>query len=250
MSDRTLAVVLAVLTAVGGTAVSMILFRLSRVVRRPVYMLTGNLVVRDGEDIEVRFRGEQVPRVTRTLVFFWNAGRESIRSEDVREPARIRVNEGSMLRAKLVRTTRPEIRAHLEMEQETAVIRFSHLDRADGCCVEVLHTGEDTLGVTASAVVIGVRSGLRFLPSPFWDDPVGVWLGSIVAVAGAAVAVGSVVKGAWGASIGGLLALLFGARTAVASRRRDKRFLPREFWELPIPQNPSATGGITGWRLR
>lgn len=40
---------------------------------------------------------------------------------------------------------------------------FSHLDRGDGCCVEMMHTGEDVLGVTVSAVIIGVRPGLTFL---------------------------------------------------------------------------------------
>lgn len=102
-----------------------------------------------------------------TIASFWNTGRESIRSEDVREPVTFRVEDGQLLRATLLKATRPEIRPSLSVEGDTAVFSFSHLDRGDGCCLEIMHTGEDLLGVSVTAVVVGMRTGPTFLASPF-----------------------------------------------------------------------------------
>jgi hypothetical protein len=236
-------------SVIAAAAFSYVFYRLGTKERRPVYMKTGNRVVAGGGEIEVLFAGESVARVTKTLVFFWNAGRESIRSEDVREPVILRVLEGRLLRATVVKATRTEIRPSLQVDGETAVLEFSHLDRTDGCCVEVMHTGENVLGVSVSSVIVGVRSGPRFLVSPFWDDPVGVWIGLATAVGGVALMVGAVVAGSWPYAVVASAAFALGLRMAASSRRRDKRYLPREFWDLPIPQNPRATGGVTGWRL-
>lgn len=249
MSDTELTVMLGVGSVIAAAGFGYFFYRLGTKERRPVYMKTGNRVVAGGGEIEVLFDGESVPRVTKTLVFFWNAGRESIRPEDVREPVTLRVQEGRLLRATLVKATRIEIRPSLHVDRETAVLEFSHLDRTDGCCVEVMHTGEDVLGVSVSSVIVGVRSGLTFLASPFWDDPAGVWMGLAMAVGGVAFMVGAVVAGSWSYAVVASAAFALGLRMAASSRRRDKRYLPREFWDLPIPQNPRATGGVTGWRL-
>lgn len=250
MSNTELSIVIGVGSVLAAAALSYVFYRLGAKERRPVYMKTGIRVVTGGGPIDVLFEGESVPRVTRTLVFFWNAGRESIRAEDVRQPVTLRVQGGSLLRATVMRPTRTEIQPHLRVEEETAVLEFSHLDRGDGCCVDVLHTGNDVLGVSLSAVIVGVRSGPMFLASPFWDDPVGVWLGLAVAAGGIAFLVGALRTQSW--LDAGLAATGFalGLRVAASSRRRDKRYLPREFWDLPIPENRRATGGLTGWRLR
>lgn len=250
MSSTQLTVVLTVASVAAALTISYVFYRLSTRERRPVYMKSGSRVVTTGGEIEVLFNGDSVPRVTRTIVFFWNAGRESIRSEDVREPATFRVEDGQLLRATLLKATRVEIRPSLSVEGDTALFSFSHLDRGDGCCLEIMHTGEDLLGVSVSAVVVGVRTGPTFLASPFWDDPVGIWIGVATAVGGVAFVVGSAVSGWWLGVVVGLVAIAAGPRLAWSSRRRDRRYVPREFWDLPVPQNPSATGGVTGWRLR
>ncbi len=245
-----LTVVLTVASVAAALAISYVFYRLSTRERRPVYMKSGSPVVTAGGEIEVLFNGDKVPRVTRTIAFFWNAGRESIRSEDVREPVTFRVEDGRLLRATLLKATRAEIHSALSVEGDTAVFSFSHLDRGDGCCLEIMHTGEDLLGVSVSAVVVGVRTGPAFLASPFWDDPVGMWIGVATTVGGLAFLVGSAVSGSWLGVLGGLAATAAGPRLAWSSRRRDRRYVPREFWDLQVPQNPTATGGVTGWRLR
>lgn len=251
MSDTEVAVALTAASVVAGAAVSYLFLRLGSRDRRPVFMRAGNCVVAGGGPIEIRYEGEPVPRVTRTLVFFWNSGRESIRSEDVREPVLLHIDEGSLLRATLIRSTRDEIKARLSAPGPSEVVlEFSHLDRGDGCCVEVLHTGPDPMCVSLKTVIVGVRAGPRFLASPFWDDPGGVWGGLVVGFCAAALAVGAAIAESWNACLAASIAAVMSLRSAWASRRRDKRYLPREFWDLQIPQNPTAAGGATGWRLK
>jgi hypothetical protein len=250
VSTTQLTVVLTVASVAAAAAISYLFYRLGTRVRRPVYMKSGSRVVTAGGEVAVLFNGNSVPRVTRTIAFFWNAGRESIRSEDVREPVTFRLEDGELLRATLLKVTRDEIKPDLSVQGDTAAFSFSHLDRGDGCCVEMMHTGEDVLGVTVSAVIIGVRPGLTFLASPFWDDPAGVWIGVATSVGGLAFLVGSVVSGSWLGALAGIAAVAAGPRLAWSSRRRDRRYVPSEFWDLPVPQNPSAARGVTGWRLR
>lgn len=250
MSATQVTIVLTVASVLAALAIAYLFFRLGTKESRPVYMKTGARVVAAGGEIEVLFGGTRVPGVTRTIAFFWNAGRESIRCDDVREPVTFSVDEGKLLRATLLQATRPEIRPALQVTSDAAVFLFSHLDRGDGCCIELMHTGKDPLGVSVSAVVVGVRTGPAFLASPFWDDPAGVWLGIATAVGGLAFFLGSLVSGSWLGSLAGLAAVAGGPRLAWSSRRRDRRYVPREFWDIPVPQNPTATGGVTGWRLR
>lgn len=250
MSNTQLSILIGVGSVLAAAVLSYVFYRLGKKERLPVYMKTGIRVVAGGGAIDVLFEGESVPRVTRTLIFFWNAGRESIRSEDVRKPVTLRVQDGKLLRATVVRASRAEIQPHLQVNGEMAVLEFSHLDRGDGCCVDVVHTGNDVLGVSLSSVIVGVRSGPMFLASPFWDDPVGVWLGLAVAAGGFAFLVGAVKTQSWLNAGLAATGFVLGLRMAASSRRRDKRYLPREFWDLSIPPNPRATSGLTGWRLR
>lgn len=248
MSDTELTVVLTAMSILATGALSYLFYRLNSKERRPVYMMTGNRVVSGGEAIEVLFGGERVSRVTRTIVFFWNAGRDSIRAEDFREQLTFRVSEGRLLRATLVRATRAEIRPHLKANGEEAELTFSHLDAGDGCCVELLHTGKDVVGASVSAVIVGVRSGPRFVASPFWDDPAGAWIGYVMAAGGVAGALWATITRSWEVAVAMLATAVFCWRGADRSRRQDKRYLPREFWDLSLPPNPRVKGGFTSWR--
>jgi hypothetical protein len=250
VSATQLTIFLTALSVIATFVASYAFYRLSTRDRKPVYMKTGSRVVSDGDGIEVLFHGAAVPRVTRTMVFFWNAGRESIRSEDVREPVTLEIEGGSLLSATILRSTRVEIRTVLDIVDDAATLTFSHLDRGDGCCIEVMHTAPDPMGVTLSTVVVGVKTGPTFLPSPFWDDPAGVWIPAVTSVGGVVFLIGSAIGGSWLGAFGGAAATILGLRLAWSSRRRDRRYVPREFWDLQIPQNPNAAGGVTGWRLR
>src|SRR6266545_6717793 len=87
MTRGTLNLVLAAAGIVGGAVVSYYFYRISKKERRPVYVVTGHIVVRGNAelDIEVRYKQGEVPMVSRTVVALWNAGREPIRRDDLVE---------------------------------------------------------------------------------------------------------------------------------------------------------------------
>jgi hypothetical protein len=107
-------VVLAVATLVLSTAIAFVLYVRARKEPRPVYVVTGNTVVRAQAErkIEVRFRDKDVPVVTRTVIAFWNAGRQPIRRADIVEnhPLTIMLpDDAKVLETRVVTMTRPDI---------------------------------------------------------------------------------------------------------------------------------------------
>lgn len=146
-----------VLLAVAGVAVGAIVstsfgwFFYRRALRDPgpTYVLTGHVVVSGSlgrEEIEIRFAGEVVPVVSRTLVVFWNRGRKSIRRDEVpaAHPLRIEVlDDGArVLDAAVITSTRPEIgvEARPDLYGPGVTLSFEFLDYRDGFVVEMLHT--------------------------------------------------------------------------------------------------------------
>ena len=101
MSGDTLNLVLAAAGIVGGAVVSYYFYRISKKEPLPVYIGGGEIVVeRDTKrGIEVRYRGDEVPMVSRTVIAFWNAGREPIRRDDLVEnhPLTVRLPDDSAL---------------------------------------------------------------------------------------------------------------------------------------------------------
>lgn len=72
--------------------------------------MTGNVVVRGEEEqhIEARYKEGEVPMVTRTVLVFWNAGREPIRGSDLvgKHPLTVSLPDGTyVLEASVLATT-------------------------------------------------------------------------------------------------------------------------------------------------
>ena len=100
------------------------------------------------EELEVRFSGVPVPRVTNERVVMWNAGNTTIGGEQVvsSDPLRIEVEEGSeILKIDILKTTR-EVNAfklaHRDESKRIVDIHFQYLDPGDGLSLNVLHSGE------------------------------------------------------------------------------------------------------------
>jgi transposase len=130
-------------------AISYYFYRRGKKERRPVYVVTGNPVVRTYRDREivVLFGGSEVPVVTRTIVTFWNAGQESIRAADVVEDHRVHIEfpaGTNILDALVVEATRPEIdfACKTDSHGSRVLLSFSHLNFRDGpsCQHELRHS--------------------------------------------------------------------------------------------------------------
>jgi hypothetical protein len=164
MNGDILNLALAAAGIVGGAVVSYYFYRISRKERRPIYAVTGNEVVRGDQkrQIEVRFKGEEVPVVTRTVVAFWNAGREPIRRDDIvgsHPPLVRRPRDAQLLEARVIATTRAEIDFEClpgGWYQHGLQLGFSFLNYQDGGAIEILHTGDGWL-VDMDGAIVGVE---------------------------------------------------------------------------------------------
>ena len=159
-----------------STAIAVFFFFLGRKEPRPVYYVSGITVVRaqPEQKIEVRFRGTDVPVVTRTVIAFWNAGRQPIRRTDIvdRHPLTVVLPDGAeVLQAQIIAMTRPDIDflvawgEPIPMPDDTADIKthliFSFLNHCDGATVEILHTGDNPYDVTVEGAIVGANGPPR-----------------------------------------------------------------------------------------
>ena len=97
-----------------GILLALILYRMNRSVKEPKYYAESNIIIEgletEHEEIEVRFKGVQQTRLTRSLIFFWNAGKQTIAHDDLvsLDPLRIIVPSNTkLLDARVVKTSNP-----------------------------------------------------------------------------------------------------------------------------------------------
>jgi hypothetical protein len=195
-------VVLAVATLVVSTAIGYFFFIRAQKDPRPVYVVTGNTVVRAHAErkIEVRYRDRDVPVVTRSVITFWNAGRQPIRQDDIvkQHPLTIVLPDGAnVLEARTIAATRPDIDFYVSWGPPTSMpdatvrietgLSFSFLNHRDGGSFEILHTGDDPFAATVEGAIVGVNGPPRRIRSPLYDDALGtavLWPLSIAAFLG------------------------------------------------------------------
>lgn len=99
-------------------------------------------------EVEIRFRGRIVERLTKTFVVLWNSGRLTVDGSQIvgGDPLRVEFAEGSeILEARVLRSTRPVNGIRLEDfgQLGKAVIAFEFLDAGDGAVLEFLHTSSE-----------------------------------------------------------------------------------------------------------
>jgi hypothetical protein len=131
------------------------IYRASRIGVRPVYQRKAlRLIGQDDDllpdDVEIRFAGRGVERLTKTFVVFWNSGAVTLRGSDVvdRDPLRCDFSEGTeVLAVRIVKASRTinDFTASMDPKLHSRVhIAFDYLDPGDGATFEILHTDTKT----------------------------------------------------------------------------------------------------------
>jgi hypothetical protein len=98
-------------------------------------------------EVEVRFNGVAVPRITASTLFFWNSGQRTIRGEEIvaSDPLRVQfAQETLVLKSSILKATREVngVRAEsISSEAHKVQITFDFLDPGDGVALEILHSG-------------------------------------------------------------------------------------------------------------
>jgi len=233
VTGDSLNLLIAAATVVASLAISYYFYRMAKKERRLVYVVTGNTVVQADKkrEIEVRYKGSDVPVVTRTVITFWNAGREPIRDADIvaTHPLYLKLPDGAaLLDFRVVAATRPEIdfTCHLDVDLPRVLLRFSHLNYRDGAAVEVLHTGSSPATATVEGAIVGVNGAPPRIQSPLWDDPVGVVLALILTALGLGVAIFGVASREWFTLFWGVFVAVGTGLTGVSNWKKDRRRVP------------------------
>ena len=136
-------------STLGAVYIAWMSYRIARRDPRPTFNIEGNRVVSSqgaaDHPLEIRYDGERVDRVTRSVVTFWNGGRGTIKGSELTPGYPVTFTfSGDVLAAAMIGASRPECLfnlAVLEERPQVVSIDFHHVDRGDGCKIDVTHTG-------------------------------------------------------------------------------------------------------------
>jgi hypothetical protein len=153
-----------------GFALSIYFFAASKEVPELTYFVhpAKAAVVRTGQtsNLSVQFDGQNLTGdVTATQIAFWNAGRKSIRDSGTLQPLIIRTtNKQRILEASLQKTSRNVVGLKLDtsrLAMGEVQIKWNILEQNDGGVLQIVYSGDETVGIDASAVLEGQPTIVR-----------------------------------------------------------------------------------------
>ena len=158
--------------AVLGIIVSVILFVLAKQKKALHWCYHGTLLLGTAnselpEGITVMYKGQSIPRLTRTRVWIWNPTDKTIHDADLEPSDPLRINfdsDGQILAATVLTSHRPVTNFRAVPHPISAIdvpISFKFLDRHDGAVIEVLHTGID-IKPSLLGTVRGIPKGAKY----------------------------------------------------------------------------------------
>jgi hypothetical protein len=161
---------------IAGILIAFVLYAISKVRPKLVWQtrgwqLNGGTHPTLGTDLEVRFRGQVVPRVSLCQAVVWNAGTATLRGSDIvaEDPVRLELPEGErILQVTVFRPTRKVNAFAARAEGNAVILAFDFLDPKDGAFINVLHTSE-RLVPNGLGTVRGMPSGFTFWGE--WVEP-------------------------------------------------------------------------------
>ncbi len=146
-----------ILLGVIGIVLAVVFYIRSRRVSSVRYDYTAISLVEGLSDamhgIEVTYKGAAQDRITVTHFVFWNAGTETIRSNDFTDdPLRIKgIDDVAILDHRIIvandATNKVEIGAVQSARNEISIpVRFDYLDSNDGAVIQIVHDGSVLTG--------------------------------------------------------------------------------------------------------
>jgi hypothetical protein len=154
---------LSVIVAIVAVIVAIVFGIKSSRSRKPYFRKISATIVSDFtnkvQSIQMLFDGKPISDVTITRFLFWNAGRETIRKEDIAQsdPLRITVTDGKeILESKIVKENNDASMFKLSPIGRTALdLSFDFAERNQGAIIQVIHTGKTEKDIDLTGTVIG-----------------------------------------------------------------------------------------------
>ncbi len=159
---------------IAGLIGAVIVYLLTRQRTSVDYACAGDRVLGPSTDdglppeITVQYKGENIPRLTRSTVVFWNSGEKTILGDDIvaSDPLRFCVaDDGVILSVTLLKTSRTVNEFSAEFSSKSskdAYFKFGFLDAGDGAVVEILHTSAKRV-LTVEGTLRGLPRGMKNL---------------------------------------------------------------------------------------
>ncbi|EDX70090.1 conserved hypothetical protein [Bacillus cereus NVH0597-99] len=156
------------LIGVIGILIAIVTYRKSKIGQRLVYQSSATKIIGKNrntpEEIQIYFRGNEVPRVIKTSLVIWNSGNETIKSSHItkEDPLRIQIEQSeSIISYRILKETRRTNKVDLVLDKENELLfNFDYLDPNDGVRVEILHT-DDKNPVVFKGTVIGMKQDIK-----------------------------------------------------------------------------------------
>lgn len=172
MSQNTVSLLVAVAIGLIGIVVTIIVAVRYAEKKKPTYAGATYLKIAKSadapQDIQIAFKGAPVHQVTSTFIWFWNAGRRPIKSEDIpaTQPLVLRIRDetaqATILDFAIRRVSRPAINFQVaKLDDASLRLTFDFLDFHDGAVVEVQHVGGALSIPEITGVVLGAPAGIR-----------------------------------------------------------------------------------------
>lgn len=137
-------------------AAAVIIYLASRVGARPVFQRRAlRLIGRDDRalpnEVEIRFDGRPVERLTKTHIVFWNSGKVILRGSDIVDLDPLRCDfsdESQVLAVRVLKSSRPTNQFAAKIDSgklNRILLAFDYLDPGDGVLLEILHTDKKNI---------------------------------------------------------------------------------------------------------
>lgn len=121
-------------------------------------------VFRTGQisNIDVQFEGKKLKSdITATQIAFWNAGKKPIRANSMLTPFTIKTdNKFPILEAKIRKEGRPVSKINIDSSRIGSgeiTVDWNILEQNDGGVVQIIYLGNESVGITANAVLEGQK---------------------------------------------------------------------------------------------
>jgi hypothetical protein len=122
------------------------------------------------QGVEVRFRNQQISRVSRSYVAIWNRQGDLVRGIDIVPTDPLRIipsdDDDEFLQARIIAMSRPQIKPEVEPSQtEPGCIQvdFDFLEEGDGFVIEILHKSDDYPELAGTVRGAPLREQMAFI---------------------------------------------------------------------------------------
>lgn len=171
------------LVGVAGLFLAYIFYRFGRKEKQLVYAyknisIVGQPQIPHEDEITILFKGNEVKKITSTIISIWNAGKDPIKKTDIpgKNPLLISFNSNSnlqILRASIKAITRNAIEFDIRItdNKKEVIFSFDFLDYKDGATVEILHTGDEGMKPYFKGTILGMPKGINTMGAFLFDKP-------------------------------------------------------------------------------